>query len=163
VPSCYAPCVANVDPGTVDNEFMREALAEARAAAERGEVPVGAVAVHEGRAIARGHNRTLTDNDPTAHAEMVVLRAAAAAMRNHRLNGATLYVTVEPCAMCAGALIQARVARLVYGCPEPKGGAIRSCFQVLDHPAVNHRVEVASGVLAEECARVLQEFFEVRR
>jgi tRNA(adenine34) deaminase len=155
--------MANVDSDTIDTGFMREALAEAHAAAECDEVPVGAIVVHEGRLIARGHNRTLTDNDPTAHAEMVVLRAAAAAMRNHRLNGATLYVTVEPCAMCAGALIQARVARLVYGCPEPKGGAVRSCFQVLDNPSVNHRVEVASGVLADECARVLQEFFEVRR
>lgn len=155
--------MANLDSETVDIGFMREALAEAHAAAERGEVPVGAIVVHEGRVIARGHNRTLTDNDPTAHAEMVVLRAAAASMRNHRLNGATLYVTVEPCAMCAGALIQARVARLVYGCPEPKGGAVCSSFQVLDHPAVNHRVEVVSGVLADECARVLQEFFGVRR
>ncbi len=142
---------------------MREAIVGARAAAERGEVPVGAVVVYEGRIIARGHNRTLTDNDPTAHAEMVVLRAAATEMHNHRLNGAALYVTAEPCAMCAGALIQARVGRLVYGCPEPKGGAVKSCFQVLNSPAVNHRVEVVSGVLAEECARVLQDFFEVRR
>jgi tRNA(adenine34) deaminase len=155
--------VANVNSDSADVAFMREAIVEARAAAERGEVPVGAVVVYEGRIIARGHNRTLTDNDPTAHAEMVVLRAAAAAIGNHRLTGAALYVTAEPCAMCAGALIQARVARLVYGCPEPKGGAVKSCFQVLDSPAVNHRVEVVSGVLGEECTRVLQEFFEVRR
>lgn len=147
----------------IDLEFMRAALAEARIAAERGEVPVGAVVVYEERIIARGHNRTLTDNDPTAHAEMVVLRAAAKALGNYRLNGASVYVTVEPCAMCAGALIQARVSRLIYGCDEPKGGAIRSCFQVLDHSAVNHRVEVTYGVLAEECARELQSFFALRR
>lgn len=149
--------------GELDLEFMRAALDEARVAAERGEVPVGAVVAHEGRIIARGHNRTLTDNDPTAHAEMVVLRAAANALGNYRLNGAEVYVTVEPCAMCAGALIQARVSRLIYGCAEPKGGAVRSCFQVLDHPSLNHRVEVTSGVLAEECARELQTFFAVRR
>jgi tRNA(adenine34) deaminase len=149
--------------GELDLEFMRAALDEARVAAERGEVPVGAVVAHEGRIIARGHNRTLADNDPTAHAEMVVLRAAANALGNYRLNGAEVYVTVEPCAMCAGALIQARVSRLIYGCAEPKGGAVRSCFQVLDHPSVNHRVEVTSGVLAEECARELQTFFAVRR
>lgn len=146
-----------------DLEFMRAALAEARVAAERGEVPVGAVVVHEGHIIARGHNRTVTDNDPTAHAEMVVLRDAAKTLGNYRLNGVALYVTVEPCAMCAGALIQARVSRLVYGCPELKGGAVRTCFQVLDHPSVNHRVEVTSGVLAEDCARALQEFFQLRR
>jgi tRNA(adenine34) deaminase len=149
--------------GELDLEFMRAALDEAHVAAARGEVPVGAVVAHEGRIIARGHNRTLSDNDPTAHAEMVVLRAAANALGNYRLNGVEVYVTVEPCAMCAGALIQARVSRLIYGCAEPKGGAVRSCFQVLDHPSVNHRVEVASGVLAEECARELQTFFAVRR
>jgi tRNA(adenine34) deaminase len=149
--------------GETDLELMRSALDEARIAAERGEVPVGAVVAHEGRIIARGHNRTLTDNDPTAHAEMVVLRAAANALGNYRLNGAEVYVTVEPCAMCAGALIQARVSRLIYGCAEPKGGAVRSCFQVLDHPSMNHRVEVTSGVLAEECARELQSFFALRR
>lgn len=149
--------------GEADQEFMRAALTEARTAAESGEVPVGAVVVHGGKIVARGHNRTVTDNDPTAHAEMVALRAAARAMGNYRLNGAEIYVTVEPCAMCAGALIQARVSRLIYGCAELKGGAVRSCFQVLDHPAVNHRVEVISGVLAEECARELQAFFAVRR
>ena len=142
---------------------MRAALDEAHAAAERGEVPIGAVLVHEGKIIARAHNRTLTENDPTAHAEMVAIREAAQTIGNHRLNGTSLYVTVEPCAMCAGALIQARVARLIYGCAEQKGGAVRTCFQVLDHPAVNHRVEVASGVLAEECAAVMQEFFAERR
>jgi len=146
-----------------DLEFMRAALDEAHTAVERGEVPIGAVLVHEGNIIARAHNRTLTDNDPTAHAEMVAIRAAARTIGNHRLNGTSLYVTIEPCAMCAGALIQARVARLVYGCAEQKGGAVRTCFQILDHPAVNHRVEVVSGILAEECAAVMQEFFAQRR
>jgi tRNA(adenine34) deaminase len=146
-----------------DLQFMRAALEEARTAAERGEVPIGAILVHEGKIIARAYNRTLTDNDPTAHAEMVAIRAAAKTIGNHRLNGTSLYVTVEPCAMCAGALIQARIARLIYGCAEQKGGAVRTCFQILDHPAVNHRVEVISGLLAEECASVMQEFFAQRR
>ena len=146
-----------------DLEFMRAALDEARTAAERDEVPIGAVIVHEGKIIARGHNRTIADNDPTAHAEMVAIRAAAQTIGNHRLNGTSLYVTVEPCAMCAGALIQARVARLIYGCAEQKGGAVRTCFQILDHPAVNHRVEITSGILAEECVTVMQEFFAQRR
>jgi tRNA(adenine34) deaminase len=146
-----------------DLEFMRAALEEARTAAERGEVPIGAVIVHEGKIIARAHNRTLTDNDPTAHAEMVAIRAAAQIIGNHRLNGTSLYVTVEPCAMCAGALIQARVAKLIYGCAEQKGGAVRTCFQVLDHPAVNHRVEITSGIMAEECVAVMQHFFAQRR
>ena len=142
---------------------MRAALDEARTAAERGEVPIGAVLVHEEKIISRAHNRTLTDNDPTAHAEMVAIREAAQRIRNHRLNGTSLYVTVEPCAMCAGAMIQARIERLVYGCPEQKGGAVRTCFQILDHPAVNHRVEIISGVLADECAAVMQDFFAQRR
>lgn len=146
-----------------DVEFMREALNEARTAAERGEVPIGAVVVHERRIIARGYNRTITENDPTAHAEMIALRAAAQAIGNYRLIGADVYVTVEPCAMCAGALIQARVARLIYGCDEPKGGAVRTCFQVLGHPALNHRVAVTPGVLTEESARLIQEFFQSRR
>jgi tRNA(adenine34) deaminase len=146
-----------------DLEFMRAALEEARTAAERGEVPIGAILVHERKIIARAYNRTLTDNDPTAHAEMVAIRAAAQKIGNHRLNGTSLYVTVEPCAMCAGALIQARVARLIYGCAEQKGGAVRTCFQILDHPAVNHRVEIISGMLAEECVSVMQEFFQTRR
>jgi tRNA(adenine34) deaminase len=146
-----------------DIAFMVEALAEARAAAESGEVPVGAVVVHEGRVVARAHNRTIADCDPTCHAEMAALREAARAIGNYRLNGATLYVTVEPCAMCAGALIQARVARLVYGCEEPKGGAVKSSLGVLENPTANHRVEVVAGVMAEECAGALREFFEARR
>lgn len=144
-------------------EFMRMALEEARAAQHAGEVPVGAVVVLAGEVIARGANRTITDCDPTAHAEVVALRAAARAIGNYRLAGATLYVTIEPCAMCAGAIVQARIERLVYGAEDPKGGAVHSCFAVFDHPQLNHRVEVASGVCAEESAALLQTFFTARR
>jgi len=146
-----------------DSEYMRLALAEAQAAAEAGEVPVGAIVVHEGRILARAGNRTISACDPTAHAEIVALRAAAQAAGNYRLPGAALYATTEPCAMCAGAMIQARIARLIYGCDDPKGGAARSCFAVFDHPALNHRVQVSPGVLAEECAGILQAFFAAKR
>jgi len=146
-----------------DADYMRLALDLARAAAAAGEIPVGAAIVLEGRIVAQAANRTIADVDPTAHAEIVALRAAASAIGNHRLAGATLYVTIEPCAMCAGAMVQARIARLVYGADDPKGGAVRSCLQVLDHPALNHRIEVISGVLAPECAAVLQTFFAARR
>jgi tRNA(adenine34) deaminase len=146
-----------------DEEYMRLAITEARLAAENGEVPVGALVVRNHRVLARGANRTIADCDPSAHAEIVALRAAAREIGNYRLLGATLYVTVEPCAMCAGATVQARVARVVYGCDDPKGGAARSCFAVFDHPALNHRVDVAGGLLAEECAGVLQAFFASRR
>ncbi len=146
-----------------DVEYMRLALEEARAAARDGEVPVGAILLMDGRVVARGRNRTITDCDPTAHAEIVALRAAAKELGNYRLGGATLYVTIEPCSMCAGAIVHARIARLIYGCDDPKGGAVRSCFAVFDHPALNHRVEVTSGVLAEEAAAVLQAFFAARR
>jgi len=146
-----------------DEVFMRLALAEARAAAEQGEVPVGAVVVLDDRVIGSGGNRTITDCDPTAHAEVVALRAAARAVGNHRIPGATLYVTVEPCAMCAGAIIQARIQRVVYGCDDPKGGAARSCFRVFEHPALNHSVSVTGGVLAADCVAALQSFFAARR
>jgi len=139
------------------------ALEEADAAERAGEVPIGCVIVLNDRVIARAANRTITDCDPTAHAEMVALRAAAKALGNYRLAGASVYVTIEPCAMCAGAMLQARVERLVYGAEDPKGGAVRSCFAVFDHPRVNHRVEVTSGVLAGECAARLQKFFAARR
>lgn len=142
---------------------MRMALEEARAAERAGEVPVGAVVVVAGKVIARGANRTITDGDPTAHAEVVALRAAARVMGNYRLAGATLYVTIEPCAMCAGAVVQARLERLVYGAEDPKGGAVWSCFRVLDHPQLNHRVAVTAGVCAEESAALLQTFFAARR
>lgn len=146
-----------------DLDCMRLALAEARAAAERGEVPVGCVVVGADRLLARAGNCTISACDPSAHAEIVALRAAAKALGNYRLNGASVYVTVEPCAMCAGAMIQARIARLVYGCDDPKGGAVHSCFQIFSHPALNHRVEILGGVLAEECASAMQTFFAARR
>ena len=144
---------------------MQIALEEARAAAAAGEVPVGAVLVRDVDAtvVARGANRTIRDCDPTAHAEVIVLREAARAIGNYRLAGTTLYVTIEPCSMCAGAIIQARVPRVVYGCDDLKGGAVRSCFEVLSHPKLNHQVQVSSGVLATECADVIQQFFAARR
>lgn len=147
----------------VDTEFMEAALEEARAAAARGEVPVGAVVVVDERIVARAGNRTIGDCDPTAHAEIVALREAAKAVGNYRLLGATLYVTIEPCAMCTGAMVHARIVRLVYGAEDPKGGAVHSCFSILDGPQLNHRVEVASGVLADEAAAVLKDFFAARR
>jgi tRNA(adenine34) deaminase len=146
-----------------DVQFMQEALAEARFAAAAGEVPIGAVLVHDGKILARSGNRTIRDNDPTAHAEIVVLREAARLLGNYRLAGSTLYVTIEPCSMCAGALIQARASRLVYGADDPKGGAVRSCFETLSHPSLNHQVEVSSGVLAADCAAIIQSFFAGRR
>lgn len=146
-----------------DISFMQEALAEARAAAAGGEVPIGAVLVREGTAIARSGNRTIRDCDPTAHAEIIVLREAARLLGNYRLAGTTLYVTVEPCSMCAGAIIQARIPRLVYGADDPKGGAVRTCFQLLSDARLNHQVEVTAGVLANECAAVIQSFFAARR
>ena len=146
-----------------DREAMEEALAEARKAAEAGEVPVGAVAVIDGAIVARGQNRVLLDNDPTAHAEIVAMRGAAHVMNNYRLNGCTLYVTLEPCAMCAGAILHARIARLVYGAPDPKAGACGSVLSVMNHPQLNHKVEVVSGILANECGALLTNFFRARR
>jgi len=144
-------------------QFMREALAEARSAAAAGEVPIGAVLVHDGKILTRSGNRTIRDCDPTAHAEVVALREAARLLGNYRLTGTSLYVTIEPCSMCAGAIIQARVSRLVYGADDPKGGAVRSCFEILSHSRLNHQVEVASGVLAPDCAAIIQSFFAARR
>jgi tRNA(adenine34) deaminase len=146
-----------------DLELMRAALEDARAAGERGEVPVGAVIVIDGNIVSRAGNRTITDCDPTAHAEIVALRDAAQKIGNYRLANATMYVTIEPCAMCAGALIQARVSRLVYGADDPKGGAVRTCLSVVDSPYLNHRVEATAGVLAEESADILKAFFAARR
>src|SRR5580692_2269873 len=151
------------DGGELDWELMGVALDEARGAALADEVPIGAAVVVDGRVIACAGNRTLRDGDPTAHAEMVALRAAAQEIGNHRLLGATMFVTLEPCAMCAGAMIQARIARVVYGADDPKGGAVRSCFEVLNHPRLNHQVQVTAGILAEESAALLREFFAVRR
>jgi tRNA(adenine34) deaminase len=146
-----------------DLQFMQEALAEARSAGAAGEVPIGAILVQEGKIIARSGNRTIRDCDPTAHAEVMVMREAARLLGNYRLAGTTLYVTLEPCSMCAGSIIQARVPRLVYGADDPKGGAVRSCFEILSHPKLNHQVEVTSGVLADDSASLLQSFFAARR
>jgi tRNA(adenine34) deaminase len=146
-----------------DLEAMHAALAEARGAAEAGEVPVGAVMVNEGAILARGQNRVLRDNDPTAHAEIVALRAAAAALGNYRLNGCMLYVTLEPCAMCAGAMIHARLDRLVFAAADPKAGAAGSVLSVLNHPQLNHKMVVEQGILAQESAELLRTFFRERR
>ena len=154
---------ASIVTMTGDHEAMQESLAEAHLAAEAGEVPIGAVVVHEGAIIARGQNRTLRDNDPTAHAEMVALRAAAAALDNHRLGGCTLLVTLEPCAMCAGAMIHARIDRLVYAASDPKAGAAGSVLAVINHPRLNHQMQVEQGILAEESAELLRGFFRERR
>lgn len=146
-----------------DTSFMQLATEEARAAAAAGEVPIGALIVHDGKILARSGNRTIRDCDPTAHAEVIVIREAARLLKNYRLAGTTLYVTIEPCSMCAGAIIQARIPRLVYGADDPKGGAVRSCFEVLTNASLNHQVEVIPGVLGEDCALLLQSFFATRR
>tara|TARA_R110000868_G_scaffold196920_2_gene442994 strand:- start:4918 stop:5388 length:471 start_codon:yes stop_codon:yes gene_type:complete len=146
-----------------DIDFMRLALAEAQRAADRGEVPVGAVLVQDGQVIGRGFNQPISSNDPSAHAEMVAIRQAATAAQNYRLPGSTLYVTLEPCTMCAGLLVHSRVGRLVYGAQEPKSGAIFSRSQVLEQPWMNHRMLVEGGVLAQECGELLSGFFRERR
>jgi tRNA(adenine34) deaminase len=149
--------------GIAETEFMREALAEAQTAAEVGEVPIGAVAVIGGEIVGRGQNRLLRDVDPTAHAEMVAMRAAARAISNYRLIECELFVTLEPCAMCAGAMIHARLKRLIYGASDPKAGAAGSVLEVVNHPRLNHQMLVTSGVLDEECGQLLREFFRQRR
>ena len=143
--------------------WMRQALELARLAAKAGEVPVGALLVLDGRQVGAGRNGTIETRDPTAHAEIRALRDASLALGNHRLPGTTLYVTVEPCTMCAGALVHARVAHLVYGALEPKAGAVVSTLRALDNPALNHRVEVTGGVLAAECGDLMTAFFRERR
>ena len=142
---------------------MRMALREAERGAREGEVPVGAVLVREGRVLARAHNRPIHLHDPSAHAEILALRRAARKLRNYRLEGCDLYVTIEPCAMCAGAIVQARLRRTVFGARDPKAGACGSALRVLNHRKLNHRVEIASGILAADCASVIQEFFRKRR
>jgi tRNA(adenine34) deaminase len=146
-----------------DELFMQEALRDAQRALEMGEVPVGAVVVCDGNILAHGWNRNLTGNDPTAHAEIVALREAGAIVGNHRLGDCELFATIEPCAMCAGALVHARIKRLVYGADDPKAGAVHSVMQVLNHPQLNHRTEVKGGVLAGRCAELLQSFFRAKR
>ncbi|HEX6803609.1 MAG TPA: tRNA adenosine(34) deaminase TadA [Terriglobales bacterium] len=154
---------ASGDGAKVDELWMQEALRAAQRALEADEVPVGAVVICDGAIVGRGCNRNILDSDPTAHAEIVALRDAAAAVGNHRLAGCDLFVTIEPCAMCAGAILHARIRRLVYGADDPKAGAVHSVMRVLNHPSLNHRIEVQGGVLAGRCAELLQEFFRARR
>jgi len=142
---------------------MQEALAAAQRALDAGEVPVGAVVVCRGQIVGRGWNRNLAANDPSAHAEIVALRQAGENLGNHRLGDCDLFVTIEPCAMCAGALIHARIRRLVYGADDPKAGAVHSVLAVINHPGLNHQMEVRGGVLAGKSAEILQEFFRRRR
>jgi tRNA(adenine34) deaminase len=146
-----------------DLQFMQLALAEAQASGDAGEVPIGAVLVQNGTVLARAGNRTIRDNDPTAHAEIVVIRETARLLGNYRLADTTLYVTLEPCAMCAGAIIQARIPRVVYAADDPKGGAFRSCFEIFTSAKLNHRVEVTPGLLAQDSTSLLQAFFSSRR
>jgi tRNA(adenine34) deaminase len=157
------PMQLTIPMATADELWMEEALRAALRALEAGEVPVGAVVVCDGRIVGRGWNANITGSDPTAHAEIMALREAGANVGNHRLGDCDLFATIEPCAMCAGALVHARIKRLVYGADDPKAGAVHSVMQVLNHPRLNHRVEVISGVLADRCAELLQEFFRQRR
>ena len=142
-----------------DERFMQEALAEARLAEAAGDVPVGCVLVHEGRIVGRGHNLREQSQDPTAHAEVIAMRAAAEALGSWRLSGVSVFVTLEPCAMCAGALVNARVDRVVYGCDDPKAGALRSLYRLGEDVRLNHRYEVVAGVLGDACASMLSGFF----
>jgi tRNA(adenine34) deaminase len=146
-----------------DELWMEEALRAAQRALEADEVPIGAVVVCGGKIVGRGWNRNITDADPTAHAEIVALREAGAAVGNHRLAECDLFATIEPCPMCAGALVHARIKRLVYGADDPKAGAVQSVMQVLNHPQLNHKIEVRNGVLAGRCAELLRSFFKNRR
>lgn len=146
-----------------DEDFLREALLEAHSAASAGEVPIGAVVVRNETILARGQNRVLRDQDPTAHAEVVAMREAARVLGNYRLNDCELYVTLEPCAMCAGAMIHARLKRLIYAASDPKAGAAGSVLEVLNHPRLNHQMLVTTGLLAEESSELLRSFFRERR
>ena len=146
-----------------DQQAMEEALVEARSAAQAGEVPIGAVIVRDGEIVARGQNRVLRDNDPTAHAEIVALREAARILGNYRLNGCSLFVTLEPCAMCAGAMIHARLDRVLFAAADPKAGACGSVLSVLNHPQLNHQMLVERGIMADEAAELLRSFFRERR
>jgi tRNA(adenine34) deaminase len=163
------PLASNIEERMLnDEQWMNEALALAREAAAAGEIPVGAIVVHHApgdapRIIGRGFNRREAENDPSAHAEIVAMREAGAFLKSWRLLDCTMYVTLEPCPMCAGGIVQARLKRLVYGCTDPKAGAVDTLFKLCTDERLNHRVEVAGGVLAEECGRVLKEFFSARR
>jgi tRNA(adenine34) deaminase len=157
------PTAEHVPKKNSDELWMEEALRMAQRALEAGEVPIGAIVVCKGEIVGRGWNRNLTDDDPTAHAEIVALRDAGVALGNHRLLDCELFATIEPCAMCAGALTHARVKRLVYGAEDPKAGAVHSVMQIVNHPQLNHLLEVHGGVLAGRSAELLQEFFRNRR
>ena len=148
---------------STDDEFMRLALGEAEAARQSGEVPVGAIVVLDGKVIGRGRNMVIGSSDPTAHAEIVALREAASALNNYRLTGAALYSTIEPCAMCAGAIVHARIERLVYGAVDPKAGAVETFFQICSTDFLNHRVIVEGGILEAECRAMIQSFFREKR
>jgi len=167
VEACYDFRMRQVIPPALSNgeaaKFMRMALREAKRAADEQEVPVGAIVVRDGRVIARAHNRSVHLNDPAAHAEILALRRAARRLKNYRLTDCTLYATIEPCAMCAGAIVHARLRRVVYGAPDAKAGAAGSVLDILNHPKLNHQVEVTSGVLADDCAAISREFFRARR
>lgn len=157
------PLPSNGNVAHSDELWMQEALRLAQRALDAGEVPVGAVVVHQGKIVGRGFNRNILDCDPTAHAEVIALREAGRAVGNHRLNECDLFVTIEPCAMCAGAMVHARIQRLIYGADDPKTGAVHSIMHVLNHPALNHRIEVRGGILAGRSAEILQEFFRSKR
>ena len=147
----------------LDRQFMQQALDQAKLAAAAGEVPVGAVLVRDGQVISTGFNRPITNSDPSAHAEMMALRAAAQSESNYRLPGTTLYVTLEPCTMCAGAMLHARVERVVFGAPDPKTGAAGSVLNVFSEKQINHQTQVEGGIMGEECGQVLRDFFKERR
>lgn len=155
--------VTDASPGASADAFMRAALEQALEAKQRGEVPIGAVVVLDDAIVGRGFNQPIGSHDPTAHAEIVALRDAARRVSNYRLTGATLYVTIEPCQMCVGAMVHARIARIVFGAREPKAGAIESAMRAHEHPALNHRMEAVGGVLEEECRAMIQDFFADRR
>jgi len=147
----------------VDDSFIRAAIEQAKIAEDNGDVPIGAVIVHQNRIIAKGYNQREQSQDPTAHAEIIALTAAAAEMGSWRLNGCTMYVTLEPCCMCAGALVLSRIDRLVYGCDDHKAGACKSLYNIVQDERLNHRLEVTTGVSEQECSELLQDFFERRR
>jgi len=146
-----------------DENYMKVAIEQAQVAAENGDVPIGAVIVHNGQIIGKAYNQREQLQDPTAHAEIIALTQAAAALESWRLEGCTMFVTLEPCPMCAGALVLARIDRLVYGCDDPKTGAVKSLYNIVTDGRLNHRIEVASGVMADECSKLLQDFFQKRR
>lgn len=152
-----------IDKPSIDEQYMRIAIDQAKIAEENGDVPIGAVIVHKNQIIAKAYNQREQLQDPTAHAEIIALTQASAALENWHLNGCTMYVTLEPCPMCAGALVLSRMDKLVYGCDDPKTGAVKSLYNIATDNRLNHRLEVVSGVLADECTKQLQDFFHRRR